>query len=135
MTRYRWVAARKAEGFPITAACKVADVSRQAFHDWQAKLAAGPTPAERAEANLVGQIRSIHEDFDGTYGEPRITTELARRGWATNHKRVERLMRLHGIVGVHKPAKVRTTIPAEDAPPLPNLIGRSFAPGRPELPG
>jgi hypothetical protein len=27
-----------------------------------------------------------------------------------NHKRVERLMRLYGIVGVHKPAKVRTTI-------------------------
>ena len=133
MTRYRWVAARKAEGFPITAACKLADVSRQAFHDWQAKLAAGPTPSERAEATLVGRIRSIHEDFDGTYGEPRITTELARRGWATNHKRVERLMRLHGIVGVHKPAKVRTTIPAEDAPPLPDLIDRGFAPGRPDV--
>ena len=42
-------------------------------------------------------------------------------------------MRLHGIVGVHKPAKVRTTIPAEDAPPLPDLIGRSFAPGRPHV--
>ncbi len=36
MTRYRWVAARKAEGFPITMACKVADVSRQAYHDWRA---------------------------------------------------------------------------------------------------
>ena len=133
MTRYRWVAARKAEGFPIAMACKVAEVSRQAFHEWRAKVAAGPTPAERAEAALVGQIRSIHEDVDDSYGEPRITAELARRGWSTNHKRVERLMRLHGIVGVHKPAKVRTTIPAEDAPPLPDLIGRNFAPGRPDV--
>ncbi len=133
MTRYRWVAARKAEGFPITMACKVAEVSRQAFHDWRAKVAAGPTDAERAEGELVEAIRAIHTEFDGTYGEPRITEELARRGRPANHKRVERLMRAHGIIGVHKPAKVRTTIPAEDAPPLPDLIGRRFNPGRPDV--
>lgn len=50
-----------------------------------------------------------------------------------NHKRVERLMRIRGIVGVHKPAKVRTTIPAEDNPPMPDLIGRRFAPGAPDV--
>jgi transposase InsO family protein len=50
-----------------------------------------------------------------------------------NHKRIERLMRVHGIVGVHKPAKVRTTIPAEDAPPLPDLVGRRFDPGAPDV--
>ncbi len=133
MTRYRWVAARKAEGFPITAAAKVAEVSRQAFCDWRVAEAAGPSPAQRSEAALVAEIRSIHEEFDGTYGEPRITEELARRGHRTNHKCVERLMRHHGIVGVHKVAKVRTTIPAEDAPPLPDLIGRRFAAGRPDV--
>jgi transposase InsO family protein len=133
VTRYRWVAARKAEGFPITMACKAAEVSCQAFHDWRAARSSGPTAAEAAEAELVEQIRSIHDEFDGTYGEPRITEELARRGQATNHKRVERLMRAHGIVGVHKPAKVRTTIPAEDAAPLPDLIGRRFNPGRPDV--
>jgi transposase InsO family protein len=58
-----------------------------------------------------------------------MTPELRERGFVVNHKRVERLMRIHGIVGVHKPAKVRTTIPAEDAPPMPDLIGRRFAPG------
>ena len=133
MTRYRWVAARKAEGFPITMACKVAEVSRQAFHDWRARRAAGPSAAEVAEAALVAEIRQIHDEFDGTYGEPRITPELARRGRVVNHKRVERLMRAHGLVGVHKPARVRTTIPAEDAPPLPDLIGRRFDPGRPDV--
>ena len=35
-----------------------------------------------------------------------------------------------GSSGSHKPAKVRTTIPAEDAPPLPDLVGRRFAPGK-----
>jgi putative transposase len=80
VTRYRWVAARKAEGFPITLACKMAEVSRQAFHDWRARRAAGPSAAEVAEAALVAEIRQIHDEFDGTHGEPRITPELARRG-------------------------------------------------------
>jgi transposase InsO family protein len=133
VTRYRWVAARKAEGFPITAACTVAALSRQAFHDWQQKAVVGPTAVEVTEAGLVAEMRVIHDEFDGTYGSPRMTVELANRGRVVNHKRVERLMRIHGIVGVHKPAKVRTTIPAEDAPPLPDLIGRCFAPGRPDV--
>ena len=133
MTRYRWVAARKAEGFPITMACKVAEVSRQAFGDWRARQAGGPSDAEQAEAALVAEIRGIHGEFDGIYGEPRITEELARRGRTVNHKRVERLMRVNGIVGVHKPARVRTTIPAEDAPPLPDLVGRRFEVGAPDV--
>lgn len=133
MTRYRWVAARKAEGFPITAAAEVAGVSRQAFNDWRGREAAGPTPAQRDEARLVAEMRTIHAELDDTYGEPRMTPELRARGFVVNHKRVERLMRLHNIVGVFKPAKVRTTIPAEDNPPIPDLVGRRFAPGCPDV--
>ncbi len=114
-------------------ACEVAEVSRQAFHDWRARAAAGPTAVELAEAELVAVMREIHAESDATYGEPRVTTELARRRRAVNHKRVRRLMRHHGIVGVHKPAKVRTTIPAEEHPPLPDLIGRRFAPAAPDV--
>lgn len=36
-------------------------------------------------------------------------------------------------MGVGKPAKVRTTIPAEANPPLPDLVGRRFAPGPPDV--
>lgn len=133
MTRYRWVAARKAEGFPTTAACEIADVSRQAFYDWLQRETAGPTETELAEVELVQEIREIHDEFDESYGSPRITAELRDRGRQVNHKRIARLMRVHGIVGVHKPAKVRTTIPAEDAPPLPDLVKRNFAPGVPDV--
>ncbi len=76
MTRYRWVAARKAEGFPITMAYKVAEVSRQAFCDWRMAEAAGPSAVERAESELVGQIRAIYGECDGTYGEP-----VSPRSW------------------------------------------------------
>ena len=133
MTRYEWVAARGAEGFPITMAVKAAKVSRQAYYDWCARQAAGPTEAEQAEVELVASMWKIHAEHDGTYGVPRMTVELARRGRPTNHKRVERLMRVHGIVGAHKSAKVRTTIPAEDNPPMPDLVGRAFKPGAPDV--
>ena len=133
MTRYCWVADRKAEGFLITMACQVAEVSRQAFYDWRLRRAGGPTEAEVAEAAVVQQMREIHDEFDETYGSPRMTVELANHGYKVNHKRVERLMRAHGIVGVHKPAKVRTTIPAEHNPPLPDLIQRDFTVGGPDV--
>ncbi len=116
-------------------AVKAAKVSRQAFHDWRLRQAAGPTEAELAEVDLVELMREIHDEFDGSYGEPRMTAELARRGRPTNHKKVRRLMAKHGLVGVFKPAKVRTTIPAEDAPPLPDLVGRRFAPAAPDVCG
>ena len=133
MTRYGWVADRKAEGFPITMACRVADVSRQAFYDWRLRAKSGPTEADHAEAAVVRQVREIHDEFDETYGSPRMTVELANHGYKVNRKRVERLMRVHGIVGVHKPAKVRTTIPAEHNPPLPDLVARDFTVGRPDV--
>lgn len=91
MTRYRWVLDRKAEGFPITMASKVAEVSRQAFNDWRARVAAGPTDAEVAEAALVAAMREIHTETDETYAEPRMTPELIERGFDVNHRRVERL--------------------------------------------
>jgi transposase InsO family protein len=49
--------------------------------------------------------------FDGTYGSPRFTAELRARGHTVNHKRVARVMRRCGIVGLHLRKKVRTTVP------------------------
>lgn len=131
MTRYRWVAAREAENFPIIKACEVAGVSRQSFYDWKHKTTTGPSVREIAEARLVETIREIHAG-DDTVGSPRMTAELANRGWVVNHKRVERLMREHGIVGVPKRTTVRTTIPADDNPSIPDLVGRRFDVGRPD---
>jgi len=129
VTRYEWVLARKAEDFPTNAACKVAGVSVSAFNDWRQRREADPTDAEVEEASLVAEMRKIAKENDDTYGSPRMTVELNNRCWLVNHKRVERLIALHGIVGVHKPAKIRTTTPAEDNPPIPDRVGRNFAPG------
>ena len=132
MTRYRWVAARKAEGFPTKLCCRVARVSRQAFYGWRSAHAAGPADRERAEAALVAEIREIHAGSDGTYGSPRVTAELRDRGHRVNHKRVERLMRAHDIAGVRPRRPKRTTIPARGKPKLPDLLRRDFSTGAPD---
>jgi hypothetical protein len=57
-----------------------------------------------------------------------VTVELRRRGWTVNHKRVERLMRQHGIVG-HRPRRRRSlTKQDQAAAPAPDLLGRLFDP-------
>jgi transposase InsO family protein len=95
--RYRCVDAQKAAGFPVVAACQAVGVSAWAFYAWAAKGAQGQPAAEQTQAELVAKIRTIHAESAGTYGSPRVTHELRRRGWRVNHKRVERLMAAHGI--------------------------------------
>ena len=132
MTRYRWVAARKAEGFPTAMSCDAAGVSRQAFYDWWLRRAAGPSAAELAEAELVGAIKQVHAASGGAYGSPRVTAQLRRQGRRVNHKRVERLMREHGICGIHKRRKPRWSRSAGVRPAPADLVRRDFRPGAPD---
>ena len=135
MTRCRRVLAQRAEGFPTVLCCGAAKVSRQAFYDWRARHAAGPTDreaAEAAEAALAAEIGEIHAASGGTYGSPRVTAELRARGHRVNPKRVARLMRAHRIAGIRRRRPKRTTTPARSAPKLPDLVGRRFAVGAPD---
>jgi hypothetical protein len=74
----------------------------------------------------------VQEEFTSSKEVPglgqRLRRTLGRRAAVADRvggqpQRVERLMREYGIVGLHKPRKIRTTIPGEDNPPIPGLIG------------
>ena len=54
-------------------------------------------------------IRRIHDDCDGTYGMPRVHAELVEGGCRVGRKRVARLMREAGLVGVSRRRGTRTT--------------------------
>lgn len=123
MTRYRCVDARKAEGFSVTAACAAAGVSTSAYYDWAADRDQ-QRQRDRDDAQLLAHIRRIHRDSGGAYGAPRVTVALWRDGRKVNHKRVERLMREHGIVG-HRPKRRRSLTKQDNtAAPIPDLVGR-----------
>jgi transposase InsO family protein len=56
-----------------------------------------------------------------SYGWPRMTRELGRRGWAVNHKRVYRMMREDNLLCLRRRKFVRTTDSAHPLPVYPNL--------------
>jgi transposase InsO family protein len=132
VTRYRCVDAQKAAGFPVVAACQAAGVTRSGYYAWTTS-AHRAADRHREKARLVGEIRRIHARSHGTYGAPRVHAELRRRGWAVNHKRVERLMRAHGIVGYRPRRRRSLTRPDAGAAPVPDLLGRLFDPDRPDV--
>ncbi len=122
---YCFVDEQKAEGFPVERICEIAGVSTSAYYDWKNHRCRIVTIGELRERVLVAKIGTIHKDSGGTYGSPRVTAELHDLGQVVNHKRVERLMRIHDIVGYTPPKKIVTTIPY-GAHRIPDLVKRDF---------
>ena len=133
MSRYARVADQKAAGFPVTAACEVAGVSTSGFYDWCRREETGPSVRELLDAELVGLMREIFDAAEGAYGVPRMHRELRGNGIVVNEKRVRRLMRLHGMAGRCIRRRCTTTIPGPDGYTIPDLVGRAFTPGKPDV--
>jgi transposase InsO family protein len=131
VSRFQFVEDHR-DAFGVKRLCRVLEVSRSGFYRW---LAAAPAreARRRADDELAEQIRAIHTETDGTYGSPRVTAELQHAGQRVNHKRVERVMRERGIVGVHLRKKVRTTVPEPAAAPVPDLLARDFTATSPNM--
>ena len=84
MSKYRLVQAEKA-CFPIVMMCRLLGISRAAYYAWVDR----PASARAVRAQVLGErIVELHADSDGTYGSPRITTELRARGETVNEKTV-----------------------------------------------
>lgn len=130
--RYRFISEHCAV-YGVARLCRVLAVKRrQGYYEW---LAAQPARQQRAEADdeLARQIRAIHGEHRGSYGSPRVTDELRRRGQRVNRKRVERIMRERHIVGITRRRRRSLTRPDPAGVAAPDLIGRDFtapAPGQ-----
>ena len=107
------------------------NIPKPTFDGW-VKRAAHPCAREVRDGELLAAIRRIHAESGGVYGSPRVHAQLKREGEAVSRKRVERLMRQAGIVGVAPARKLRTTIPnpADERPA--DLVGRDFTAGAPD---
>ena len=90
--------------------------------------AAPEAPDRYADAGL---IRSIHAEFKGAYGSPRMVRELRLRGYPASKERVERLMQENGIKAKHKRRFKVTTDSKHNLPIAPNLLDRNFTPDAP----
>ncbi|MFK4268768.1 IS3 family transposase [Streptomyces milbemycinicus] len=126
---YRFIAAEKAT-YPVALLCRVLGVARSSFYAWLEAEEARQA-RELADTALLHEITVIHLSSKGAYGVPRVHAELRRLGRAVNRKRVERLMREHGIAGVTRRRRRSLTRPDKQARQAPDLLGRDFTAARP----
>lgn len=109
--------------YPVQTMCRVLGLSTSGYYAWL-----GRPPSARARANgaLLSRMREIHGFSRESYGAPRMYAELRDEGLLVNHKRVARLMRLDGLVGVTRRKKWRTTKRDPGARAAPDLVNRDF---------
>ncbi len=109
--------------YPIATLCRVLGVSRSGYHAWRRR---GPSARAQRDAVLLTQIKGFHARSHATYGAPRIWEDLREAGEHLGRKRVTRLMRGAGLVGVSRHRGVRTTIRQPEAPAALDHVQRDF---------
>jgi len=107
--------------------CQLGQVSRAGFYrSLRAK------PDEDPDLELRDAMQRVALEFP-SYGWPRMTKELQRRGWAVNHKRVYRLMREDNLLCLRRRKFVVTTDSAHELPVYPNLAREMSVTGLDQL--
>ncbi len=109
--------------YPVATLCRVLRVSPSGFYAWRRR---GPSKRAQEDAALVPRLRYFHARSDGTYGQPRLWKDLREEaGCPISRKRVRRLMKQAGLVGVHRRKGMRTTVRGpEDV--AADLVRRNF---------
>jgi transposase InsO family protein len=109
--------------------CGALSVSRSGYYAWRSR----PESLRKAvNRGLLGDIRRIHAHHRERYGAPRIHAELRAKGHTVSRKRIERVMRQHGI-RARAPRRYRacTTDSKHSLPVAANLLDQNFVADRP----
>jgi putative transposase len=107
---------------------KLAGVSRASFYRFAGEAGPGPDP----DMDLRDAIQRIALEWP-SYGRPRITAELRRRGLTVNPKKVYRIMREDNLLCFRKRKFVVTTDSSHSRKVYPNLAGRMVQTGMDQL--
>jgi putative transposase len=115
--------------YPVAVLCPILGVSRSGYYAWRERPG---TPRDSADARLAIEVKLAHERSRGIYGSPRVHRELKAKGHRIGKKRIERLMREHGLRGRQKRRFRRTTDSNHDLVVAPNVLQRDFEPSAPD---
>ena len=113
--------------YPIAVMCRILGVSPSGYYAWVKR----PTSARALmDIALTAEIRAAHAASKGTYGAPRLQFDLVEAGIRVSRKRVARLMRNAGLVGVSR-RKSTVKIVRDRARQAPDLVDRDFTADQP----
>jgi len=126
--KYAWIDGQR-KRYPLDEMCRVLDVSESGYRAW--KRGGKPVRKRLTDAQMLALIRAIHAEYNGSYGSPRMVTEIRLRGFPASKERVERLMKENRIQAKHKRRFKVTTDSKHNLPVAPNLLARNFTPEAP----
>jgi putative transposase len=112
---------------PLERLCRLAQVSRAGYY-----RSRNTAPMVDSGLDLRDEIQRIALESP-SYGWPRITAELKRRGWEANHKRVYRIMREDNLLCLRRRKFVVTTNSNHHWPVYPNLANEMVLTGIDQL--
>jgi putative transposase len=107
---------------------KLGNVSRAGYYRFGVEAL---TPAD-PDMDLRDSIQRIALEWP-SYGRPRITAELRRRGWKVNHKRVGRILKEDNLLCLRRRKFVITTNSAHGWAVYPHLAGEMVLTGLNQL--
>ncbi|XQN75942.1 IS3 family transposase [Streptococcus oralis] len=113
-------------GFRLNLLLEVARLPRSTYY-YQLKQLDGLDK----DKELKIEIQAIYNDHKGNYGYRRITLELRNRGYAVNHKKVQRLMKVLGLTVRIRRKRKYSSYKGEIGKKADNLIQRQFEASRP----
>ena len=109
--------------------CRLFEVSKSGYYAWRNRP---PSARSVADAELLVRIKTIHEESRGNYGAPRIHAELRLKHHIyCSNKRVARLMRQVGLVGVHRRKFTSSTQRDPKREAYPDRVERRFTADEP----
>src|SRR5499427_6859446 len=80
--------------WPVRVMCDALSVSPSGYYAWRSRP---DSPRQIANRDLLADIRRVHAQHQERYGAPRVHAELRAAGQTVSRKRVERVMRQHGL--------------------------------------
>jgi transposase InsO family protein len=115
--------------WPVRVMCEALNVSPSGYYAWRSRPV---SPRKIANRALLVDIRRVHAQHQERYGAPRVHAELRAEGHTASRKRVERVMRQHGLrARAPRRYRVCTTDSKHSLPVAANLLDQNFVADQP----